>query len=115
MSIRRATGMVTGLFAALIVLGASSIAVGAQDAPDTFLALLMRGSVQVVLSVCLVAVTAALCVTGKLLIVAYKERITALERAVELAAQTSQAQTTLAGSIDRLRSHCESRALRGPT
>lgn len=113
MSIRRATGLVSGLFAALLLLGVTSVAVGAQDAPENMLQLLMRGSVQVVLSVCLVAVTAALCWTGRLLISAYEQRIAALEKVVSLAAQTAVAQTSLADAMNRLREHCEGRALRG--
>jgi len=120
MSIRRATQWTAAMFGALVALGAVSVACGAQDAPRTAAEALARGSVQVVLAVCLVAVTLALCWTGKLLVHAYEQRIDALEKAVSMAATSSAAQTTLANAIttisytvDRLQTHCEGRALRG--
>jgi len=110
MSARVATRWLAGAIGGIVGLACATIALGTQEPPDGVLGLLVRGSAQVVLSVALLAVTAALCVSFKLLVSAYQSRIDALERAVAQAATTAAAAATLAAAMDRLREHCEGRS-----
>jgi hypothetical protein len=105
-----ATRWLTGAVAGIIALACATIALGTQEPPDGVLGLLVQGSAQVVLSVALLAVTAALGIAFKLLVKAYQDRIDALERAVTQSATSAAAAATLAAAMDRLREHCEGRS-----
>ena len=70
------------------------------------LGLLLSGSAQAVLAVCLLSVSAALTWTSKLLIDAYRDRIAALERAIGREADMTSASVNLAGALRELKEHC---------
>jgi len=83
-----------------------------DGAPPSILTAMSRGTTQLVLAACLLAVTGALCITAKELIHAYRERISALERAAEQAAIKAAAETNLANAINSLKQHCADMAAR---
>ena len=98
-----------GLMLALLALcGVTAAAAegSAANAPDGPLAALQSGSAQVILAVCLAAVTAALCLVSRELVRSYRDRISALEAAIAITAARAKAETELALSLDRLREHC---------
>lgn len=103
-----------GLFAVLsLALTTLSVLAGVGESlgeNGSLLDVLARGSTQVVLSVCLLAVTAALVVLGRALHGAYTDRIAALERALEREIELAKALTQNAAALDRLRTHCENMA-----
>jgi len=107
MSIARAKRRVMAALVGVIFWAGAGIAMATQDEPTGTLGLLMRGSVQAVLSVCLLATTTALGIAFKLLVSAYQDRIAALEKAVAQSATNAAASATLAAAMDRLREHCE--------
>jgi len=94
----------------IIILLAGGVMATESITPTTAPGLLMKGSAQIILSVCLLAVTTALCITSRMLVGAYQDRISALEASVALAATKAAAETTLAQALDRMREHCASAA-----
>jgi type VI protein secretion system component VasK len=75
---------------------------------------LSSGSVQAVLAVCLLSVSAALAIVSRTLFSSLKERITALEKDRETLSDKAKAEQQLAQALDRMREHCEAITSHGP-
>lgn len=112
MSIATRVRVVRGMLCGIMVLSCVGVAIGAQyaggaDSPSgNVMSMLISGSPQVILAVCLLGVTGALGVSFRLLVKSYLDRINALEAHAVRVADTERANVELARAIDALRIHC---------
>lgn len=111
MSLQRATAVMFWAFAGIVVLSCCSVALAATHPTGDVLTLLVHGSAQVVLAVSLLAVTGALCIAFRIIIAQHRERVLALERALDsMAAMTTEkasAEVRLSDALDQMREHCK--------